>query len=239
MRTLVFGRALAIAALVATMLAWAPAAAQTVDPLTLELTSSRDLCTANTLTELSWTIAGGRPPYTLSIDGETVDAESESYRVNCGAIPADPMGPVPGTTPAKTFTATVTDSRSTPDPAMATVAVDLAPPLPAPQNVRYLSYVPEVLVNWDPVPGAGSQEPRSVHPVTGGTHRITGLVRTRALDSLKWDYEVVDHDRQSQVSLAPLAWSARRLPGSGAACTGTGDAPSLELEPGAHVCSDD
>ena len=68
-------------------------AAAQADPLTLELTSSRDLCTANTLTELSWTIAGGRPPYTLSIDGETVDAESESYRVNCGAIPADPMGP--------------------------------------------------------------------------------------------------------------------------------------------------
>ena len=39
MRTLVFGRALAIAVLAATMLAWAPAAAQNVDPLTLELTS--------------------------------------------------------------------------------------------------------------------------------------------------------------------------------------------------------
>ena len=41
MRTLVFGRALAIAVLVATMLAWAPAVAQNVDPLTLELASSR------------------------------------------------------------------------------------------------------------------------------------------------------------------------------------------------------
>ena len=44
-------------------------------PLTLELGSSRELCTANTLTELSWTIAGGRPPYTLSIDGQAVDAD--------------------------------------------------------------------------------------------------------------------------------------------------------------------
>ena len=70
----------------------ARAAAQNVDPLTLELTSSRELCTANTLTELSWTIAGGRPPYTLSIDGETVDANAESHRANCGALidrPAD------------------------------------------------------------------------------------------------------------------------------------------------------
>ena len=180
------------------------AAAQAVDPLTLELASSRARCTANTLTELSWTIAGGRPPYALTIDGQAVAANAESHRANCGPIPTDPFTGDPSPNPTKTFTAAVTDSQSAPDPAMATVAVDLAPPLPAPQNVRYLSYVPEVLVNWDPVPGAGSQEPRSVHPVTGGTHRITGLVRTRALDSLKWDYEVVDHDRQSQVSLAPL-----------------------------------
>ena len=76
------------------------AAAQAVDPLTLELTSSRDLCTANTLTELSWTIAGGRPPYTLTIDGETVDANAESHRANCGAIPTDPLSgdPLPGPT---------------------------------------------------------------------------------------------------------------------------------------------
>ena len=157
MRTLVFGRALAIAVLVATMLAWAPAAAQTVDPLTLELGSSRELCTANTLTELSWTISGGIPPYTLTIDGQAVDANSESHRANCGAIPADTLTGDPLPNPTKTFTATVTDSQSAPDPAVATVAVDLAPPLPAPQNLSYRSYVDYVLVFWDEVAGAGAR----------------------------------------------------------------------------------
>ena len=68
-----------------------PAAAQNVDPLTLELASSRELCTANTLTELSWTIGGGVPPYTLTIDGETVDPDSESHRANCGPVMMDPQ----------------------------------------------------------------------------------------------------------------------------------------------------
>ena len=114
------------------------------------------------------------------------------------------MGPVPGTTPAKTFRASVTDSQATPVTATAEVQVELAPPLPAPQNVRYWSYVYEVLVNWDPVTGAGLQSPRSVHPVTGGTHQIIGTVRTRGIDSLQWEYKVVDHQRQTQVRLPPL-----------------------------------
>lgn len=36
----------------------------------IKLTSSRDPCTANTLTELSWEISGGREPYQLTIDGK-------------------------------------------------------------------------------------------------------------------------------------------------------------------------
>ena len=165
MRTLVFGRTLAIAVLVATMLAWAPAAAQEVDPLTLELISSRDLCTANTLTELSWTISGGRPPYTLTIDGETVAANAESHRVNCGPIPADPLGPVPGTTPAKTFRASVTDSQATPVTATAEVQVELAPPLPAPTNLWLSGLTQEVIYGFDySVAGAGAQAPEDAGP---------------------------------------------------------------------------
>ena len=164
MRTLVFGRALAIAVLVATMLAWGTAAAQ-ADPLTLELTSSRELCTAGTLTELSWEITGGRPPYTLSIDGEMVAANAESHRVNCGAIPADPMGPVPGTTPAKTFRASVTDSQATPVTATAEVQVELAPPLPAPTNLWLSGLTQEVIYGFDySVTGAGAQAPEDAGP---------------------------------------------------------------------------
>ena len=60
-------------------------------PLTLKLSSSRLLCTAATLTELSWTIQGGTPPYALTIDGEAIDPSSESQRVNCGPLMMDPL----------------------------------------------------------------------------------------------------------------------------------------------------
>ena len=105
-------------------------------PLMLELSSSRELCTANTLTELRWQISGGRPPYTLTIDGETVDSEAESYRVNCGPIPTDPMGAVPGTAPSKAFSATVTDSRTIPVSVADEVRVALAEALPSVADVE-------------------------------------------------------------------------------------------------------
>ena len=156
MRTLVFGRALALAVLVATMLAWAPAAAQNGRPADAGADQlPPDLCTANTLTELSWTIAGGRPPYTLTIDGETVDANAESHRANCGAIPADPMGPLPGTTPAKTFRASITDSQATPVTATDAVQVELAEALPAPTGIEIASLSVVIGVQVDAEAGAG------------------------------------------------------------------------------------
>ena len=186
MRTLVFGRALAIAVLVATVLAWGTAAAQEVDPLTLELTSSRELCTANTLTELSWIISGGRPPYTLSIDGETVDAAAESHRVNCGAIPADPMGPVPGTTPTKTFRASVTDSQATPVTATDAVQVELAEALPAPTGIETASLSVVIGVRWTPKPAPAEGVSRPARFLPQGLF----LVRHRLLDADSWTYEL-------------------------------------------------
>ena len=180
------------------------AAAQTVDPLTLELTSSRELCTANTLTELSWVITGGIPPYTLTIDGETVEANAESHRANCGPIPTDPFTNDPLPNPTKSFSATVTDSQTTPDSATDDVRVELVPPLPAPQNVQYASYVADVPVRWDPVPGAGAQSPRSIHPDSGTDWQITGVVRTRLLDDRVWSYDVAGF-AQGRKTLAPLA----------------------------------
>ena len=179
-------------------------AAAQADPLTLELTSSRALCTANTLTELSWTIAGGRPPYTLTIDGETVDSEANSHRANCGPLPTDPFTNDPLPNPTKSFSATVTDSQTTPDSATDDVRVELVPPLPAPQNVQYASYVADVPVRWDPVPGAGAQSPRSIHPDSGTDWQITGVVRTRLLDDRVWSYDVAGF-AQGRKTLAPLA----------------------------------
>ncbi len=162
-----------------------------VPPLTLELTSSRDLCTASTLTELSWTISGGRPPYTLTIEGETVDPDSESHRANCGPIPADPMGTVPGTTPAKTFRASVTGSQATPDTATDDVQVGLAPALAAPTRLEYEPYPKFASVHWRSVVGAGSQSERVES--RGRARYAAYHVRYRAVGATQWRYAVEDY----------------------------------------------
>ena len=131
-----------------------PLAVQTVfkvppPPPTLELTSSRHLCTANTLTELSWTIAGGRPPYTLTIDGETVDANAESHRVNCGPLMLDPLTQEPLPDQNKTFSAAVSDAQETSTVASASIRVDLAPALIAPVDITYASHDASVQMSWD------------------------------------------------------------------------------------------
>ena len=122
-------------------------------PLTLSLSSSRDLCTANTLTELSWEIAGGTPPYMLTIEGEAIDLTAESVRVNCGPLTMDPLTGDPLLNQMKMFSGAVTDSHATPVSVTATAQVELAEPLTAPENVHYWSYVVDVMVNWDRVPG--------------------------------------------------------------------------------------
>ncbi len=92
-------------------------------PLSLELTSSRQLCTAGALTELSWTISGGQPPYTLTIDGRTVDAKADSHRVNCGPLKVDPLTSEPLIDQFKTFQALVTDEHGVGASAEATAEV--------------------------------------------------------------------------------------------------------------------
>ena len=93
------------------------------DRLTLEFASSSELCTANALAELSWTISGGKAPYTLTIDGETVNARSESHDVNCGPLETEPLTSEPLIDQFKTFQALVTDEHGVSVSAGATVEV--------------------------------------------------------------------------------------------------------------------
>ena len=88
-------------------------AQEPVAPLTLELTSSRELCTAGTPTEVSWEIAGGTPPYALTVGGETVDAGTSSARVSCGSAVDDAVGRLLGIGNERQITATVTDAAGT------------------------------------------------------------------------------------------------------------------------------
>ena len=110
LRGIVYGLA-ALLALACGLAAVGVRAQDPVDPLTLELQSSRNLCTAGTLTEVSWQIAGGTPPYMLSVEGETVNADAESHRINCGALTEAEATDENAALTAKQITATVTDSR--------------------------------------------------------------------------------------------------------------------------------
>ena len=113
-----------LALLAALLAGWSVASAQAPDPLTLTITASRADCTAGTLNPVSWEIEGGTPPYTLTIDGEPVDADAESATITCAALPE-------GASEARgTITATVTDATGA--PATASAAYTIVPPLPAP-----------------------------------------------------------------------------------------------------------
>ena len=79
--------------------------------LRLELASSRELCTAGTLTEVSWQIAGGKPPYQLQVEGTPVDADADNIRINCGALAEAEAVDEDAALAAKRITATVTDAR--------------------------------------------------------------------------------------------------------------------------------
>ena len=155
LRGIVYGLA-ALLALACGLAAVGVQAQDPVDPLTLELQSSRNLCTAGTPTEISWGIAGGMPPYTLSIEGETVDADAESHRINCGALTEAEATDEGAALVAKRVSATVTDSRG----AQRQASRDVARTRPLPPPVATASAWPvaadALVFSWH---GARGQQP--------------------------------------------------------------------------------
>lgn len=97
--------------------------AVTPDPLELDLASAADLCTADTASELSWEIEGGKPSYALTIDGQAVSATAGSADVNCGPLLLDALTGEPLLDQYKTFQAVVTDQHSASANAETTVEV--------------------------------------------------------------------------------------------------------------------
>ena len=170
--------------------------------LRLELESSRELCTAGTLTEVSWEISGGKPPYSLEIEGSPVAADADSIRINCGALTEAEAADEDAALAAKRISAVVTDARGVRREAALEVARARA--LPVPANVAYVANLENVLVLWDEVLGAGSQSPQSVHPVTRNQLKVSAAVRTRPnRDGSAWSYHVVDKLRHTSLSLEP------------------------------------
>ena len=102
--------------------------------LRLELESSRELCTAGTLTEISWQISGGKPPYKLQIEGSPANADAETIRINCGALTKAEAADEDAALAAKRVTATVTDARGARREAAIDVARARALPAPEPRT---------------------------------------------------------------------------------------------------------
>ena len=170
--------------------------------LALELESSRELCTAGTLTEIMWKISGGSAPYALRVENSAVDVSADNARINCGALSEAEAADEDAALAAKRITATVTDARGVRRQAALDVARARA--LPAPANVRYYAGVADVSVFWDAVGGAGSQSQTMVDPVSEDRLRVSGVVRTRAdRTNAAWSYQVIDHISRTETVLDP------------------------------------
>ena len=145
--------------------------------LRLELESSRELCTAGTLTEISWQISGGTPPYKLQVEGFTVNAEADNIRINCGALSEAEAADEEAALAAKRITAAVTDARGVRREAALDVARARA--LPAPTRLSYGSHFETVLVvvEWSEA---------------GPNLSADAVARYRPIGGAEWSYSAVD-----------------------------------------------
>ena len=157
--------------------------------LRLELESSRELCTAGTLTEISWQIAGGKPPYKLQIKGSPANADAETIRINCGALTEAEAADEEAALAAKRVTATVTDARGT--RREAAIKVARARALPAPTRLHAPAAVGRVIPYWRDVTAAGSQFPPEERNSDGYPWGVY-LVRYREVGETAWRYDRYD-----------------------------------------------
>ena len=129
---------------------WLTLAAQPRFSLALE--SSRELCTAGTLTEISWNISGGSAPYRLTIEGEPVDPNADNIRINCDPLTETEAADEPTALAAKTITAVVTDSRGVRRKAALKIARAKALPAPSPRGTAVQRT--SMATNWATIGGA-------------------------------------------------------------------------------------
>ena len=151
--------------------------------LYLQLTSSRNLCTAGTPTEISWQIAGGTPPYTLSVEGSAVDVAADNVRVICGARAEPPAPDTDAALEPKRVTAAVTDSRGV--QRQASLDVARARPLPPPQRLNPTVQRTRIAVSWVVVDGVRAADRTALY-----------LLRSRPVGQISWNYIHAEH-RQS------------------------------------------
>ena len=149
-------------------------------PLELEVTASRALCTAGSVTDVSWTIRGGVAPYELAIDGQPVDSSASFARITCAAPADEGLAWLLGFDGSQLIVVSATDA----DGAIATAStrVALVGSLPPPVQIRLSSYP-----TWDGQPVVQAAWLRSP-----AARRVTSrmfLFRWREQGASVWTYE--------------------------------------------------
>ncbi len=119
--------------------------------LTLELRILGGPCTEASLRVMSWSISGGVPPYTLTIDGQLANTARWSVTVLCGLRPTDPQPCDPEPMLHQTFRGVATDSRGVTATATLQVAVAEPPQRPAPGAVLPGTTAAAVRLGWTAV----------------------------------------------------------------------------------------
>lgn len=100
--------------------------------LTLNLVGSRHICLKTTQMELVWHISGGVPPYTRTLDGQSIAPDAGSAIVTCGPPTANPT---PGL--EQTFKGGVIDGRGVTAEDELRVALTAPPPRPTPGTLQH------------------------------------------------------------------------------------------------------
>ena len=157
--------------------------------LRVELTSSRELCTAGTLTEVSWAIAGGKPPYTLQIEGSPANADAETIRINCGALTKAEAADEDVALAAKRISAVVIDARGA--RRAATLDVARARALPAPKTTGIVAYGEAITT------GLLGDETKP----DGATSLF--IMRWRPTTSTEWSTRTLEH-KHAPLDVAPV-----------------------------------
>ena len=184
-------------------------------PLALTLTAERAQCTAGTRTPVTWEITGSAPPYTLTVAGETVDADAESVTVTCAALPEPAEGEDPVTQAPGTIAASVTDETGV--TATARAAYTIVPPLPAPETAGDIGAYAEALsFRW-----------HTAEPPPGADDLVAFLVRWREAGGSAWTYEMQPiwrHQRRG-ITYGALAYFTGLRGRGGVRGGGRADAP--------------
>ena len=175
--------------------------------LRLELEGSRELCTAGTLTEISWQIAGGKPPYKLQVEGSPVNVDADNIRINCGALSEAEAADEAAALAAKRVTAVVTDARGVRREAALDVARARA--LPAPTGITAGAHRTLGGAYWSSPPTASPD----LQPVDYMVRwRIAGsgawaydAESVRGLPDMRWDWGISDLSEGTQYELAIAA----------------------------------